>query len=82
MCSISPVVMVDCNGNATGSLTAVGSAGNGSFEYSLGTMIFQSSGTFTGLVAGSYTVTVRNVGNPMCTSTCSVTITEPDPLSC
>ena len=82
MCSIDPVTMVDCNGNMTGSLTAVATGGSGTYEYSLDATVFQSSGVYSGLAAGSYTVTVRNVGNPMCISTCSVTITEPDPLTC
>ncbi len=82
MCSITSSSDVLCNGGADGSLTAEGSGGNGSFEYSLDGTVFQSSGVFSNLVAGSYSVTVRNVGNPMCISTCNVTITEPVLLTC
>ena len=81
-CSIIEMLPVDCIGNATGSLTAEGADGSGIYEYSIDGIIFQSSGTFAGLVAGSYTITVRNVGNPMCISTCTATITEPEVLLC
>ena len=81
-CSITNVVPVDCSGNMTGSFTAVGADGSGNYEYSLGTMVFQSSGTFSNLAFNIYTVTVRNVGNPMCVSTCSIALGEPVRLTC
>jgi len=82
MCEITTSADVSCNGGMDGSLTAVGTGGSGTYEYSVDATVFQASGSFTGLSAGSYTVTVRNVGNPMCTSTCNVTITEPSELTC
>ena len=82
MCTITSFTDASCNGVLDGSLTAAGAGGSGSFEYSLDGVVFQASGLFAGLAAGSYTVTVRNVGNPMCTSTCNVTISEPAELMC
>ena len=82
MCTITASTNVSCNGLSDGSLMAEGTGGSGAFEYSLDGVVFQSGGSFIDLAAGSYTVTVRNVGNPMCISTCNITITEPALLSC
>ena len=82
VCDITSSTDVTCNGGSNGELTATGTAGNAPLEYSIDGAAFQASGTFTGLTAGVYTVTVRNQGNTMCTSTCSVTITEPAAISC
>ncbi len=65
-----------CFGGSDGSLTASGSGGTGAYTYSLNGGTFQSSGTFTGLVANVlYTVTTKDAN--ACTSTCSVTLTQP-----
>ena len=47
-------------GGATGSITATGSAGTAPYTYSIDGITFQSSGTFTSLAAGVYSVTVKD----------------------
>jgi len=70
-----------CFGGTDGSLTASASGGTGAYEYSLNGGAFQVSGTFTGLVANIlYTVTTRDIN--LCTSTCTVTLTQPTAVGC
>lgn len=59
-------------GNNTGSITASGSGTTGPYTYSIDGTNFQSSGTFTGLAAGVYTVTVKDVNG--CKNTATVTV--------
>jgi hypothetical protein len=49
-----------------GTITAVGTGGEGSLEYSIDGTTFQTSGEFTALAAKAYTVTVRDANG--CTS--------------
>ena len=72
----SPVL---CNAGTTGSVNASASGGNAPYNYSLNGGAFQAGSGFTGLAAGNYSVTVRDVNN--CTATQVVTITQPTPLS-
>ncbi len=65
-----------CFGNSTGSVTILGAGGTPSYEYSLDGGAYQAPGTFNGLAAGSYTVTVRDA-TMTCTFDVPVTITEP-----
>lgn len=66
---------VSCFGTSTGSATIAGSGGTGTgYTYNRGTGA-QASGTFTGLAAGSYTVTVLD--NNACIGTVGLTITQP-----
>ncbi|HLN56399.1 MAG TPA: gliding motility-associated C-terminal domain-containing protein [Bacteroidales bacterium] len=51
---------VTCFGASTGSVTVTGTGGTMPYEYSLNGGTYQSSGTFTNLAAGTYTVTVRD----------------------
>lgn len=64
---------------ATGATTVLGSGGAGSYTYSInGGSSFQSSGNFTGLLAGSYSVIVLDGSG--CQGTVPVTITTaPNP---
>ncbi len=72
---------VDCYGNATGQFEVVASGGSGTFEYSLNGGAFDSDKIFSGLVAGSYSVTVRD-GNGCTASLASpVEITQPSQLT-
>jgi hypothetical protein len=59
-------------GLSNGSITASATGGTG-FTYSLNNGAFQASGTFTGLAAGTYTVTAKNSNG--CLGAVSVTLT-------
>lgn len=65
--------------NSNGSFTIAASNGTAPYAYSRDGVNFQSSGAFTGLSAGSYTITVRDAA--MLTATAQVTLTDaPGPL--
>lgn len=83
--SISPVVVNNANGLqvsatstissctlANGTITAVGTGGTGPLQYSINGVTFQSSGSFSNLGAGAYTVSVRDAGS--CISLIRITI--------
>ncbi|QQS29553.1 MAG: T9SS type A sorting domain-containing protein [Sphingobacteriales bacterium] len=67
---------VNCNGDATGTASATASGGVGPYSYSWSNGA--TSANISGLVAGTYTVTVTDVNGCICTKT--VTITEPPAL--
>lgn len=72
---------VSCNGLSDGQLEVTATGGTGAtLEYSIDGTSFSASPVFPGLVAGSYTVTVRDPGND-CEVTESFTITQPDAIS-
>src|SRR5438093_1322712 len=48
-----------CFGVATGSVTVAGTGGTAPYTYSMDGINFGSSGTCSGLAAGSYTITVK-----------------------
>lgn len=60
-------------GSSNGSITVSGSGGTGAYTFSNGGA-FGASGTFTGLAAGTYTMTVRDANN--CTATLTATVTS------
>ncbi|HTB30582.1 MAG TPA: gliding motility-associated C-terminal domain-containing protein, partial [Bacteroidia bacterium] len=68
---------VSCSGNCNGTATANPSGGNAPYTYSWSNG--QTIQTATGLCAGSYTVNVTD--NTGCSSSTTVTITSPLPLS-
>ncbi|MFN9115766.1 MAG: SprB repeat-containing protein, partial [Bacteroidota bacterium] len=63
---------VDAVCTANGSITAVGGGGTGAKEYSLNGGVYQSTGVFTALASGSYTVTVRDANG--CTNSGMITL--------
>ncbi len=63
-----------CFGETTGMVTVEGSGGTSPYEYSLDGGSYQPSGTFSGLAANSYVVTIRDVA--LCTTDVNVLITE------
>jgi hypothetical protein len=80
--SITSIVPTNilCNGSATGQLDVTATGGTGVIEYSKDGITYQLSNIFTGLVKGTYTITVRDVNS--CTDVMNQTITEPSaPLS-
>lgn len=82
---------LDCNGDNSGSISFdVDNFGVGGFEYSLDSFATAPLGnsttapvTISGLAAGNYTITVRDVDNPIagCTITLNQTITQPALIS-
>ncbi|MGZ4058181.1 MAG: beta strand repeat-containing protein, partial [Bacteroidia bacterium] len=77
--SITAQTNVLCNGGATGSVTVTGSGSSAPYTYSINAVTFVPSGTFSGLTAGSYTITVKDGFG--CTTTVAVTITQPAVLT-
>ena len=73
--SISSQTNVDCFGNNNGSVTVAGANGTSPYTYAIDGITFGSSGTFSSLIAGSYTITVKDANG--CTKTQAVTITQP-----
>ena len=77
---------LDCNGGASGTITiAADNFGAGGFEYSLDGTTFSgpfatSPQVISGLTAQAYTITVRDVDNPIagCTVILNQTLIEPD----
>ncbi|MBL0134201.1 MAG: SprB repeat-containing protein [Chitinophagaceae bacterium] len=60
-----------CN-NVNGIITATGTGGLAPLQYSINGTIFQTSNIFTGLAAGTYTVTVKDASG--CTNIVSVSV--------
>jgi gliding motility-associated-like protein len=73
--SIASSINATCNGSCDGEATASGTGGTGPYTYSWNTSPVQTTATATGLCAGTYIVTITDFNG--CTSTASVTITEP-----
>ncbi|GIV33020.1 MAG: hypothetical protein KatS3mg031_0555 [Chitinophagales bacterium] len=69
---------VSCSGGADGSVTVSASGGNAPYTYSLDGTNFQISPTFSGLSAGNYTITVKDVN--ACVASVNVTLTQPSPI--
>jgi inosine/xanthosine triphosphate pyrophosphatase family protein len=65
-------------GQSNGSITASATGGSG-FTYSINNGAFQSSGTFSGLTEGIYTITAKNSNG--CTGVKQVTLTATDPCA-
>jgi hypothetical protein len=66
------------SGQSNGSITATATGGTG-FTYSLNNGAYQASNTFTGLAAGTYTVTAKSSGG--CLGTAQVTLTAVNPCT-
>ena len=73
-----PVVTnIDCFGNSNGSIEITASGGTGGFTYSIDNQT-NTTGIFSDLSAGSYTVFATDASN--CTMTAMVLVTEPNDL--
>jgi len=68
-----------CNGVCDGQASAATSGGAPGYTYSWNTTPVQTTSTATGLCAGSYTCTVKDVTG--CTVTDTITITSPPPFN-
>lgn len=69
---------VSCFGSADGEVTATASGGTGALTYLWNDGNAQTTAVATGLVAGTYTVTVTDLNG--CTATASDTVDEPTPV--
>ena len=70
---------ISCNGGSDGTINLTTSGGTNPYQYSIdGGVNFQSSTSFSGLTAGSYTVLVRDFNS--CDETQSVVLVEPNLL--
>ncbi len=77
--STPTVTNVACNGGSTGAISVTASGGTRPYTYTLGE-VSNTTGSFTGLPAGSYTVTVGDANGGTSTSSVIV-ITEPAALT-
>ncbi|HYG52494.1 MAG TPA: T9SS type B sorting domain-containing protein [Flavobacteriales bacterium] len=68
-----------CNGGSTGSITVTASGGTGALQYSLNGGAYQVSNVFTGLAAGTYTISVKDANG--CIQTFTTTLTNPPLLT-
>jgi len=55
---------ITCPGTDDGSITIDASGGVAPYGYSIDGVVFQSENTFTGLAAGTYTITIRDSNGP------------------
>lgn len=70
---------VSCNGGTNGSLQVSASAGTAPYSYNLMPgNVTNSTGSFTGLTAGAYTITVTDANG--CTESTNVNVTQPNVL--
>jgi gliding motility-associated-like protein len=65
-----------CFGGTNGAITVTASGGWSAYEYSIDGLNYQLSGDFTGLIAGTYTIVVRDTGN--CSVSNEETVSEPE----
>lgn len=75
----SAIANVLCNGASTGSFTAVGQFGAPTYSYKINGGSWQGSPNFTGLIAGTYNLYVKD--SKGCTSSSIVTISQPSGIS-
>ena len=73
--SITSQVNIICFGQHTGSITVAGSGGTSPYQYAMENGIYGSSGIFTGLAAGSYTIHVKDANG--CVFDQAVVISQP-----
>lgn len=65
-------------GGTDGTITITASGGTPAYQYSKDGLNFQSLNTFTGLSAGTYTITVKDIN--ACSKTQQVTVSQPSSL--
>ncbi|MFZ2339510.1 MAG: gliding motility-associated C-terminal domain-containing protein [Bacteroidales bacterium] len=74
--SVTDLTDVICFGDDTGSVSVTASGGVPPYGYQLGSSPFQTNGTFGSLVAGNYSITIRDANN--CDFIMPVTIDQPE----
>ncbi len=79
-CTITGSDDASCNGYADGAISVSAGGGTGPYVYDDGSTT-NTDGSFTGLAAGSYSITITDANG--CTTTCDdVLIGEPQALTC
>ncbi len=73
------VTNILCNSASTGAATIGATGGTPGYTYAVGSGAYGSSGSFTGLTAGTYTFHVKDANG--CISDTVLTITQPTPLA-
>ncbi|HYG49741.1 MAG TPA: choice-of-anchor L domain-containing protein [Flavobacteriales bacterium] len=68
-----------CNGSTNGQITVNASGGTGALQYSINGGSFGGSNVFTGLAAGTFTLTVKDANG--CTFTTTATLNNPPVLN-
>lgn len=71
--AVTGTTMATSSASATDGTITVSATGGSGFTYQLNSGAFQSSGTFTGLAAGAYTITAKNSNG--CTGAASFSVT-------
>jgi hypothetical protein len=77
---VPSVTNVSCNGNKDGSITLSVIGGSGSYKYQMSGDVLKSDNKYSGLAAGTYTITATDTILGCATST-NITITEPAVLN-
>ncbi|MEN2414312.1 T9SS type A sorting domain-containing protein [Flavobacterium mesophilum] len=70
---------ITCQGSKNGSITVKGIGGSGRYLYKINGGIQQNFDTFSNLAPGNYIIEVQDMN--ICTSTMTVTVTEPQALN-
>ena len=76
----SAITNVTCHGGNNGSFTVTANDGKTPYQYSRDGGAYQTSNTFSGLTAGTYSVMVKDANNCTIATPITVTVTEPDAL--
>ncbi len=79
-CTISGSNDETCNEFDDGAISVSGGGGVNPYVYDIGGGITNTDGQFSNLAANTYSITVTDANG--CTTTCTTTITQPDPLTC
>ncbi len=77
--SIAVDLVLKCNGDQNGAITASATGGNGIYTFQWNTNPVQHTAAISGLGAGTYIVTVSSTG--ACTTTSGFTITSPPAIT-
>ncbi len=72
--TVSGIAVETCVGGSTGSITASATGGSAPYTYNLDGGTYQASASFSGLAAGSHTLTAK--GSSGCIASTSVTVTD------
>jgi gliding motility-associated-like protein len=78
LAATSVINNVLCNGGNTGKITVTNTNGNTPYQYAINGGAFQGSNVFNNLIAGTYTIDLKDANG--CTGSITATVTEPSLL--